>query len=397
MNASKSSSMKEKESSATLNMSTNDNHYLDGIQLLADPCVVSSIHQMDLSSVNTRMSKYLITFLCWTGLVPQNKDNSYSKKWIVFLLILLLGIVDNLSTLLVNLDSEQLKKKVAHFLPEILSLVIWYAARRQRAKLKTMLQKLQDMPPSKFEKTLGFLIFFVSSIPWVGPTLFTIQNKPKIVYGFELKGPLGQFLLWIRSHVHLIMYPTFPCLIALLYCIACLRCSRSMKSLSQVINRFTPEAFRTSEQLSILRYKAKIDDVLDDIQEVFSVPSLFLILANFSSCCRIFGWNVLEFESDKKIVKTTFYAVVSFTCLSGTLWMASGVSTELNNMKKIFHKKSHLRLLFVRTPKETQYKKELMGEPNFVLSGCDIIFYRRSTLLTIMGALLTYTILVIGL
>ncbi|GFS79151.1 uncharacterized protein NPIL_361701 [Nephila pilipes] len=193
------------------------------------------------------------------------------------------------------------------------------------------------------------------------------------------------------------MYPTFPCLIALLYCIACLRCSRSMKSLSQVINRFTPEAFGTSEQLSILRHKAKIDDVLDDVQEVFSVPSLFLILANFSSCCRIFGWSVLDFQCDRHIIRILFFAIVSFTCLSGILWVAGGVPTELSNLKRNFHKKSHLRLIFVRTPKEPQYKKQLLGEPDFVLTGCNVIFYRRSTLLAIIGALITYTILVIGL
>ncbi|GFU32150.1 hypothetical protein NPIL_201351 [Nephila pilipes] len=83
---------------------------------------------------------------------------------------------------LVKHDSEQLKKKITHLIPEILSLVIWYAVHRKKANLETLLQKLPGMSPSKSEKTLGILVVFVSSILWLGPTLFTIEMNPIFLY-----------------------------------------------------------------------------------------------------------------------------------------------------------------------------------------------------------------------
>ncbi|GFW19024.1 uncharacterized protein TNCV_165371 [Trichonephila clavipes] len=189
--------------------------------------------------------------------------------------------------------------------------------------------------------------------------------------------------------IHFIVFPTFHCLILLLYCILCLRCSSFVRHLAQQVSCFSPEAFRPSEQLHILRSKAKIDHLLELIQDVFSVPTFFLIVANFISCYRIIGWHFVTYWEEVRVLHSILYGTTSFMCLIGVLWVAGGLPVEVNNLKKKFSKKVHLRLIFVCTSKEPQFTKELLEEPEFCFTGWDILPYKRSSILAIMGTLLT--------
>ncbi|GFT33483.1 uncharacterized protein NPIL_668821 [Nephila pilipes] len=176
----------------------------------------------------------------------------------------------------------------------------------------------------------------------------------------------------------------------------CLRCSRVIKRLNREINQCKPEHFVPSKQIDILKRKAMIDDVLEVVQRSFSTTSFFLITTNFVSCCRLFGWNLMYAWHSVKAIETFFYGVSSLGCLIGILWVAGGLPIEQQKLKKEFYKKSLLRLIFVGISQEPRLTKELLDSPDFVFSGCNILFYKRSSILVVIGTLLTYTILVVS-
>ncbi|GFX84402.1 hypothetical protein TNCV_4135121 [Trichonephila clavipes] len=66
---------------------------------------------------------------------------------------------------------------------------------------------------------------------------------------------------------------------------------------------------------------------------------------------------------------------------------------EVDDLKKKFYEEAHLRLIFVPTSREPRFKKKLLEEPEFCFSGWDILPYKRSSIVTIMGTLFTYTAL----
>ncbi|GIY24793.1 hypothetical protein CEXT_261081 [Caerostris extrusa] len=57
--------------------------------------------------------------------------------------------------------------------------------------------------------------------------------------------------------------------------------SNSINSLADKVAKYSPEEFVPFLQLDILKRKAKIDALLHDVQNMFSKPSLLLMMANY--------------------------------------------------------------------------------------------------------------------
>ncbi|GFR20237.1 hypothetical protein TNCT_239111 [Trichonephila clavata] len=72
------------------------------------------------------------------------------------------------------------------------------------------------------------------------------------------------------------------------------------------------------------------------------------------------------------------------------LWIASGVSVQMKKLKHEFSGKVRARFLHNGNLREIQPKGKLFGQSEFILTGCDIILYTRSTLLSISETLFIY-------
>ncbi|GIZ05389.1 uncharacterized protein CEXT_8021 [Caerostris extrusa] len=102
---------------------------------------------------------------------------------------------------------------------------------------------------------------------------------------------------------------------------------------------------------------------------------------------------------EKQLVSITSLAcnqaicVVHFIWVTCVFWSAGSVPVALNKLNRFFYRKAHSRLLHVRTSEGRKLKRELFEKPEFVLTGCDVIAYRRSSILAFVGTLLTYSII----
>ncbi|GIY02592.1 uncharacterized protein CDAR_292021 [Caerostris darwini] len=182
-------------------------------------------------------------------------------------------------------------------------------------------------------------------------------------------------------------------LLTLLYCSLCLYCSSSINSLADKVARYSPEEFVPFLQLDILRRKVKIDALLHDIQNMFSKPSLLLMMANYISCIYCLGLLLIFYDIH---IQLLLVCAIHFICIVSVLWSAGTVPVALNKLQEVFQAKTHSRLLSVRTSDELQMiliKKEFIDKTNFALSGWDIVLYKKSTILAFVGTLLTYSLL----
>ncbi|GIY04271.1 uncharacterized protein CDAR_253871 [Caerostris darwini] len=80
--------------------------------------------------------------------------------------------------------------------------------------------------------------------------------------------------------------------------------------------------------------------------------------------------------------------------VTSILWIAGGLPIEMNKCKEVFHRKTHARLLYGDETEVMNLKNDLFHEPEFVMTGCDILSIRRSTILGLVGTILTYTVLI---
>ncbi|GIY31007.1 uncharacterized protein CDAR_273631 [Caerostris darwini] len=257
------------------------------------------------------------------------------------------------------------------------------------------LRQLRSISSPTHQKNINFIAFLLCCMPFA----FSISVISASDKEHKDKFTIKSILMAIKMFFYCLQYPIFPNMVALLYCVLCQRCYSFIGSLTQEVRNMSPMVFGPSQQIYILRRKAKVDGVLNNIQNVFSVPIFFMLIANLSSCAIVVAW-ILEYSLKEyqsfMIIGTVFFVINSFSSMTAVLWMAGQVPIQLQKLKESFYEKAHLRLISVCDLNEPQYKKELLEKPDFVLTGCDIISLRRSTILGVFGTLLTYTVLAVS-
>ncbi|GFQ67264.1 uncharacterized protein TNCT_133641 [Trichonephila clavata] len=344
----------------------------------------------------------IFTFLCFAGFVQTSDEKRKTLKWWPLLYFLLLfAVIDYFLMTILSFEPLMLKINLAFVLAMILILVICFSMRLSRRRLSILLNKLEYLTPSPEEKMFDllipvlFLIHFGLSVAC--PIAADKTVSMSFAYGKELKSHWARLMLiFFKEFLLLLICPFLPCLVALVYCTICLRCSRFVRNMTRKIALYSPEQFGPSEQIRILRHKAKIDEILKIAQDIFSVPSFCLMLANTISCYTILGCYLLSPWQEYQLIEYSVIGISSFLCLVGTLWAAGTLPVELNNLKETFYEKAYLRQIFFGFYKEQNLKREILEKPDFVFSGCDILFYKRSSILAAVGTLLTYTVLVIN-
>ncbi|GFX02662.1 uncharacterized protein TNCV_2011061 [Trichonephila clavipes] len=346
--------------------------------------------------------KCIFTFLRFAGFVQISDENGKkleSRPLLQFLLFFI--VIDYFLMTIISFEPFMIKVNSAFVLAMIISLVICVFMRRNRKRLSILFLKLQYLPPSPEEKIFDLLIpiLFLIQVGLAAVCAMTADKdiSTSFAYGKELKSHWARLMLiFFKEFLLLLICPLVPCLIALVYCTICLRCSSFIRNMAHKIAHYSPEQFGPSVQIRILHHKAKIDEILKMVQDIFSVPSFCFMLANTIYCYAILGFYLITTMQIYDIMDFSVIGISSFLCLIGTLWIAGALPVELNNLKEMFYEKAYLRLIFFGFYKEQNFRREIFEKPDFVFSGCDILFYKRSSILAAVGTLITYTVLVIN-
>ncbi|GFT13118.1 uncharacterized protein NPIL_10281 [Nephila pilipes] len=186
----------------------------------------------------------------------------------------------------------------------------------------------------------------------------------------------------------------------LLYTCLCWDCSVYINKLTNKIEQYSPKYFGLSEQLNTLKSKKKIDDVLHNIQNLFSEQFFFTILASVFMCSSVAGGFLIKhFEEFDAVMRLDYmyYLINSVSYVALTLWIVGRIPVEMKQFHHAFYERIQERLLHCySSKKELHLKRDFFNEPDFVMTGCNILPLKRSTILALIGALFTYTVLFIN-
>ncbi|GFU47387.1 uncharacterized protein NPIL_82401 [Nephila pilipes] len=349
---------------------------------------------------------FLLKLLRCYGLIENsNKNCFYRTAGIVFRFIIISISLSVLLSACIQYNTRSLKMECGTIGSYILTLAVYFAMNRKKELLKTIINKLRRFPLRNRDLKLNLFTFTLCSMPAIySVSIILTCNKRWTAkyhaYGYEVEQPIAQMLLiGIKTFLNALVYPTFTNLVALVFCALCQRCCLLIKSLTQDILRISPNAFGPSAQMEILRRQTKINNILESIQEIFSLPSFFIFATHFMSCANIIGWLLcfdLASYKPHMFTQSIFFGVNAFGCLVAILWIVGGLPVQMQKLKEAFYKKAHLRLLILGNLEEPQLKREFFDMPEFVFTGCEVISFRRRTILAFFGTLLTYTVLVIN-
>ncbi|GBO15625.1 hypothetical protein AVEN_268760-1 [Araneus ventricosus] len=104
-----------------------------------------------------------------------------------------------------------------------------------------------------------------------------------------------------------------------------------------------------------------------------------------------FKENALTYKADAIIFSIT--VVIPLVMM---FWIPEQIPLELENLNKIIRRKYEMRASSGIISKNPTVEKLLLEEKIFVVSGCNLIFFRRSYILSALGTALTYGLLIVG-
>ncbi|GFU13529.1 uncharacterized protein NPIL_435311 [Nephila pilipes] len=356
--------------------------------------------EMKMSEI---IPNFLLAFLRWSGLV-ENSDNKVKHRLSsrIFDILLFITCVDISVSTVINSENVHKKLIAAYLSCPIVSAIVWYELRCKRKLITSLLQNVPMVNSSFYEKVINFAFFLNSFISLLVPTLLIVTMVNPVfftffTYGYELKHNWLLFVIGIlKGSLYYMLYPCVTNIVVIFYISLCWRCSMYLNNLVKNIAKYTPGEFVQSKQLDILKNRAMICRNLQNIQTIFSQPMFLILVANFLMCSSLLGGVLIKIEFVEDDTIFIFYFVNAILCIITSLWVAGSVPVEMDRFKETFHQTTHERLLHYHTTEELHLKMDLFNEPNFVLTGCNILPFRKSTILTVIGTLLTYTVLVVN-
>ncbi|GFY54476.1 hypothetical protein TNIN_193711 [Trichonephila inaurata madagascariensis] len=118
-------------------------------------------------------------------------------------------------------------------------------------------------------------LFFLIPVTAAGTVTVLCDKKitsTEHAFGIEVENHWAQIMvIFFKEYIHFFAFPVFPGLIAVVYCTICVRCSYAIRNLTHKIFICSPGQFGPSEQIQVLRFKAKIDEILKITQEILSL------------------------------------------------------------------------------------------------------------------------------
>ncbi|KAF8776857.1 hypothetical protein HNY73_013799 [Argiope bruennichi] len=163
------------------------------------------------------------------------------------------------------------------------------------------------------------------------------------------------------------------------------------------MKKCSSKAFTSSMQVDFLEKRLRIVSVLEEIQEIFSVPIFIICTANFVACIANLAQIVVYASKNAAptVVEVVFMSsntVASMLCI---FCSAGQVPTEMQKFSATARRHLEQRAILGMI-RENLVIERLMLDETFTMSGCELIFYKKSTILTILGTILTYGLLILS-
>ncbi|GFR19173.1 uncharacterized protein TNCT_3421 [Trichonephila clavata] len=350
--------------------------------------------------------RLLYKVLYWTGLIDSSKKTVWNRMALaIFTILLHFACFDIWYVTIKEFGTKLLKIGFSYLISYSLIIVVWYTSTYKRKHTRKLLLSIKEIKYFTGEKTINLLVILFCILPITLAGVVVSSKKDwndgsAYSYGYNAGNFLTKIIIfYVKTSLYYLIYPTYSNIVVLLYCTLCLRCCEHFNLLSQEIDQCAPEAFGLPKQLDILKRRAKTKCILITIQDTFSLPVMLIMIENVIMCGSIIGWFLIRsWDESTRRWKTeaAYYGINAFLSVVSIFWVAGTLPIAMNKFKENFHSKTHARLLYYHTKDELYLKGEVLNEPDFVLTGCEIVSYRRNTILAFAGTLLTYTILLMN-
>ncbi|GFU05883.1 uncharacterized protein NPIL_273781 [Nephila pilipes] len=303
------------------------------------------------------------------------------------------------------------------------SLLLWHVLYRKRRYLRILLEKMEaicdsHLVVSLFEKTLinCIILFGIFIVPLTYSSISVYlmnQNDTSDYYSFFTYGrKVSNFTtclnayLFTKSLMTSLLEPIFTSCVTFIYCLLCYRsCRLLVEFRKRIVNLLSSGSKPSREVLKqlIVDY-GRLCRVLERLQCVFSLPSFLLTIVDVMSSFTILASSLLytpEEITGPMIAENAFTLMTSAMLIIALIAFAAQIPVTMSTIRMCLQKIQEKRVVTEcqGTLEDSRFRllQILKERPLVILSGCDIIYFTRITIVTVLGTLLTYGLLIIQL
>ncbi|KAF8788159.1 hypothetical protein HNY73_009691 [Argiope bruennichi] len=315
--------------------------------------------------------------------------------------------VDIMYMYLVSSHIYELKWTLERCLSITSSMCLMFTVFHKKAELTAVMKKAY-MKNSAPEKKINALVGCIL----VSPLIYSLGMLLACAVGKDKRGFLFFFyrspvednrlkysILFWKSFLYHFLYPTYSNLVILVFCTICHRMSLTIKNLSIEVERCPPKAFTTIAQIRCLKCETEIYKTLEELQTNFSIAIFIACAGNFLYCFSLlsqvmmfsFRQNASTYQADSVVFSIT--VVVPLIVM---FWIPEWIPEEMENLNRIIRFKYEMRASSGLVSRNSTVEKWLL-EGKIILSGCNMIFLRKSSILSVLGTALIYGLLLMSL
>ncbi|GBO30628.1 hypothetical protein AVEN_252638-1 [Araneus ventricosus] len=279
--------------------------------------------------------------------------------------------------------------------------------RRRRAVME-MLRILRFIRfPNNCKIKMNITLLCVLLLPFVQSTAMLIicvlnEKNYLLVYLFYQSQVESRVMMYSIAFFKLVLshflYPTVTNLVAFAYSVSCHLCYIYLRSLSSELDKCPPEAFTFKIKNEMLKKRQKIMKLVEKKEEALSTASFIACSATFMACLAHMSQLLAYFSGNLIviIVQVSFNIGCAVVSTASIFFKAGQIPIEMDKFSRLKRRYIELRSFLALSSSSTSVEISMNVDQVITLSGCDLIMYRKSTILTFLGTILTYGLLFLG-
>lgn len=328
---------------------------------------------------------------------------------VLFHLIYLDTVLTNISAMMRAIDKKLFLSIIVN---QSTILLLWYVMLFKKERIKIFLSSIKTLMYIHHSKKrrccaiTDIACAFLLVLPFlygIAAVYTSAEDHYLMIYFWKVRHiTYASYIFFYLSKVgYSIMAHSFVGVVTILYISTCCKIIKSLSKFRQYLENCLSENDSGTISSSDLLSYLNILDHIGHLDEVFTGAAFILTLSNGLSLFTLMAIPFLlksRILSEYVLLHVTMYLITSGVYLVFVIIIASQVPLEVGRNVKYFVKLKEKFILESPTFRFDGYQKLLIkgiiDRRIVILSGCHIVYFTRHVLITIIGALFTYGLLV---
>ena len=300
-------------------------------------------------------------------------------------------------------------------------LMLWHSLRKKKNEIACLLSQIHRLNRLLFEKNdklkktcfylyVKVLFIVLCLLPFVYSfgEMYTMLYFPAIIFylwSLDKNAMKTKVSLYTRAFFSSAFRYTFCGLVCIFYCTICWEIRQFFLKYRKVFKHILKTNLNSNiigNNFSVYVY---ILDLVESFDDIFSHIVFIMVIINSVS---VFSLMAICFQVSSNgsgmppflILEVSTVLATSATYLTLIITSAAQITIEINQnitfLTKVYQKLKQHHFLNHEMNRNQKLLKRIKNRPVIVLSGCHIIYFSRNLIITIIGTLITYGLLIIN-